>query len=223
MSTTNTSDSSLIPPRFLFRFTVEVHHCEPLWSTAGVVLNEKYSLPVLAQLDGQRQLAEMRMAWSSQGLAWWVRVEGKSQLPWCRDSRLEDSDGLQVWVDTRATMNVHRASRFCHRYVFLPRGGGHSAEEPVADQLLINRARENARPIRPRELQVKAKVTKTGYEMSAFAPLVALYGFDPVGSPRLGFTYALLDREQGLQTFAAGTEFPYEEDPSCWAEVLLVE
>jgi hypothetical protein len=38
----------------------------------------------------------------------------------------------------------------------------------------------------------------------------------------LGFTYALVDRERGLQTFAAGPGFPYEEDPSCWAEVRLV-
>ncbi len=223
MPTPSAPNSSLIPPRFLFRFAVEIQRCEPLWSAAGVVLDEKYRLPALEQLDGQRQLAEVRMAWSGQGLAWWVRVEGKNQLPWCRESRLDDSDGLQVWIDTRATTNVHRASRFCHRYAFLPRGGGHTAEEPVADQLLINRARENARPIRPRELQVKAKVTKSGYEMSAFAPAVALHGFDPVGSPRLGFTYALLDREQGLQTFSLGPEFPYEEDPSCWAEVLLVD
>ena len=115
------------------------------------------------------------------------------------------------------------ASQFCHRYGFLPRGGGYSAEEPVADQLLINRARENARPVPPRELQVKAKVTKNGYEMSCLAQAVALYGYDPEGSPRLGFTYALLDREQGLQTFSIGSGFPYEEDPSCWAEMLLVD
>jgi hypothetical protein len=223
MSDIDNNESVLVPPRFLFRFAVEVHRKEPLWTPAGVSLDERYQLPLLAELDGERPLAEVRMAWSTQGLAWWVRVEGKTQLPWCRESRLDDSDGLQVWIDTRATTNVHRASRFCHRYVFLPRGGGSTADNPVADQLLINRARENARPIRPRELQVTAKVAKTGYELSAFVPEVALYGYDPEGAPRLGFTYALLDRERGLQTFSAGVGFPYEEDPSCWAEVFLVE
>jgi hypothetical protein len=223
MSDIPTSDSVLVPPRFLFRFGVEVQRCDPIWTTQGIALDEKYRLPTLADLDGERRLADVRMAWSPQGLAWWVKVEGKNQLPWCRDSRLEDSDGLQVWVDTRATTNIHRASQFCHRFVYLPRGGGSSAEEPVADQLLINRTRENARPVRPRELQAKAKVTKNGYEMSCLAPATALYGYDPQGSPKLGFTFALLDREQGLQTFSIGSGFPYEEDPSCWAEVLLVE
>ena len=218
-----TSTESLIPPRFLFRFAVEVRRSDSLWSPKqGVVLDESYRLPVLAELDNERPLADVRMAWSLEGLAWWVRVEGKQQLPWCRESRLEDSDGLQVWVDTRATTTVHRASRFCHRYAFLPRGGGSSAEEPVADQLLIHRARENARPVRVRELQVLSRVSPEAYELSAYIPAVALGGYDPEGQPRLGFTYALLDRERGLQTFSAGAGFPYEEDPSCWAEAHLV-
>ena len=136
------SESSLIPPRFMFRFAVDLQRCDKLWSAQeGALLDESYRLPALAQLDDEPALADVRMAWSPQGLVWWVRVEGKRQLPWCRESRLDESDGLQVWVDTRATTNVHRASRFCHRFVFLPRGGGRSAEEPVADQLLINRAR----------------------------------------------------------------------------------
>ena len=221
--TQNRSSDTLIPPRYMFRFAVDVHRSKSIWSTKGVSLGEEFQLPHLAQLDEERPLADVRMAWAPEGIAWWVRVEGKQQLPWCRESRLEDSDGLQVWIDTRATTNVHRATRFCHRFVFLPSGGGRDAQQPVADQLLINRARENARPVRARELQVASRVTKTHYELSGFAPAAALGGYDPAGQPRLGFTYALIDRERGLQTFSAGAGFPYEEDPSCWAEVHLVE
>lgn len=217
------SNSKLIPPRFLFRFAVEVHRCNALPPTSRFALGEEYRLPHLGELDGERLLADVRMAWSPAGLVWSVHVAGKSQLPWCRAGRLEDSDGLQVWIDTRAVANIHRASRFCHRYAFLPRGGGRTAEEPCADQLLINRARENARPIRPRELQVQSQVTAEGYRLVAFVPESALAGFDPQGFPRLGFTYALLDRERGLQTFSSGPEMPYEEDPSCWSEILLVD
>lgn len=218
------STESLIPPRFLFRFAVDVRRCDALWSEKnGLVLDESYRLPLLANLDDERPIADVRMAWSPAGLAWWVRVEGRQQLPWCRESRLEDSDGLQVWVDTRATTNVHRATRFCHRFAFLPRGGGRNAEEPVADQLLINRARENARPVRARELKVASQVKASDYELSAFVPAETLGGYDPSNHQRLGFTYALLDRERGLQTFSAGLGFPYEEDPSCWAELRLVE
>lgn len=214
---------TLIPPRYMFRFAAEVPRHKPIWSAQGVSLDEKHQLPNLAQLDQERHFADVRMAWSPEGLAWTVRVEGKHQVPWCRESRLDESDGLHVWVDTRATTNVHRATRFCHRFVFLPSGGGRDAQQPVADQLLINRARENARPVRARELKVFSRVTKSSYELSAFAPAEALGGFDPAGQPRLGFTYAVVDRERGLQTFSAGPGIPYEEDPSCWAEVMLVE
>lgn len=162
-------------------------------------------------------------AWNPQGLLFNVGVIGKSQPVWCREGRLEDSDGFQVWIDTRATLNIHRASRYCHRYAFLPAGGGSGDTEPVADQLLINRARENARPIRPRELQVAAKIIKGGYRLAAFVPAVALGGYDPHQHRQIGFTYSVYDRELGLQSFASGPAFPFQEDPTCWAMLELVE
>jgi hypothetical protein len=223
MSDVEPFDASLMPPRQFFRFSADVRRADDLASPKGFALDESYALPLFGMLDGRPALADVRMAWSPDGLAWQVTVEGKTQLPWCRDSRLEDSDGLQVWVDTRATLNVHRASRFTHRFIYLPRGGGSAGDQAIADQLLINRARENARPVRPRELTARAKATSSGYTLWAFAPAGALGGYDPAQQQRLGFTYAVLDRERGLQTFASGPEFPYEEDPSCWAELRLVD
>lgn len=220
--------NALLAPRFLFRFAVPVHKHEPIWKATGVSLDESYRLPDLAALDSEtpvaeRQFADVRMAWAREGLLVTLTVTGKSQPLWCRDSRLEDSDGLQVWIDTRATHNIHRASKYCHRFVFLPAGGGRQGMEPLADQLLINRARENARPVRPRELQIVSTVLKDGYELAAFIPAIVLGGYDPEQHTRLGFTYAVLDREFGLQTFASGVGFPYDEDPSCWATLELVD
>jgi hypothetical protein len=199
-----------------------------VWTPGGVELDESYALMNLAELDvntgdHEPRIADVRMAWGIDGLLFNVRVDGKKQPVWCRDGKLEDSDGFTVWIDTRATLNIHRASRYCHRYVFLPAGGGSGNSAPVADQLLINRARENARPIRPRELQVAAKVTKAGYRLAAFVPAAALGGYDPLQHRQLGFTYAVYDRELGLQTFAAGPAFPFTEDPTCWAALDLVE
>jgi hypothetical protein len=222
--TTNT----LLAPRFLFRFAVPVLRRSPLWKATGIELDEKYRLLSLAELDSntidrERQFADVRMAWGAEGLLMNVKVEGKQQPVWCRDGRLEDSDGLQVWIDTRATLNIHRASRFCHRYVFLPAGGGGANTQPIADQLLINRARENAAPVRPRQLQVASKITKNGYWLAAFIPSDALGGYDPHQHREIGFTYSVFDRELGLQTFATGPAFPYQEDPTCWAQLELVE
>jgi hypothetical protein len=224
----SSASNTLIPPRFLFRFAVPVAGRAPIWKAGGVELDESYRLLDLAALDAgsdgaERSFADVRMAWSPEGLLFCVQVEGRKQPVWCRDSRLVDSDGLQVWIDTRATHNIHRASRYCHRYVFLPAGGGRDHADPVADQMLINRARENARPIRPRELQVAGRVTKSGYRLAGFVPAVALGGYDPQQHRQLGFTYAVYDRELGMQTFATGPAFPFDEDPSCWATVDLVE
>lgn len=220
--------NTLLAPRFLFRFAVPLLPSAVNWKAGGVVLDESHRLMNLAELDSatdnrERQFADVRAAWTAAGLLFNVTVAGKQQPLWCRDERLEDSDGLQVWIDTRATLNIHRASRYCHRYAFLPAGGGHSNTEPVADQLLINRARENARPIRPRELQVATKITKNGYWLAAFVPAVALGGYDPLQHRQLGFTYAVYDRELGLQTFASGPAFPYDEDPTCWAVLELAD
>jgi hypothetical protein len=225
---TTNDGNSLLAPRFLFRFSVPVLRRGVIWRAGGVELEEAYRLLSLAQLDAgtddrESAFADVRMAWNADGLVFHVRVEGKRQAPWCREGRLEDSDGLTVWIDTRATLNIHRASRYCHRFVFLPAGGGRQQDEPLADQLLINRARENARPIRPRELQVASKVTKSGYTLSALVPSVALGGYDPQQHRQIGFTYAVYDRELGRQTFATGSGFPFEEDPTCWAAVELVE
>jgi hypothetical protein len=220
--------NTLLAPRFLFRFSVPVRRRNPLWKASGIELDESYQLLNLAELDNnttdrEPRFADVRMAWGAEGLLMNVKVEGKQQPIWCRDGRLEDSDGLQVWIDTRTTLNIHRASRYCHRYIFLPSGGGSDNSKPIADQLLINRARENAPPIRPRELQVAAKITKSGYWLAAFMPATALAGYDPHQHRQIGFTYAVYDRELGLQTFATGPAFPYNEDPTCWAALELVD
>jgi hypothetical protein len=218
----------LLAPRYLFRFAMPILRNDAVWKPAGIELAESHRLLNFAELDAntpdrERQFADVRTAWNIHGLLFNVRVAGKQQPVWCRDGRLEDSDGLQVWIDTRATLNIHRASRYCHRYAFLPAGGGSGNAQPVADQLLINRARENARPIRPRELQVAAKITKDGYWLAAFVPGVALAGYDPLQHRELGFTYSVYDRELGLQTFATGAGFPFQEDPTCWAALDLTE
>ena len=149
-------------------------------------------------------------------------MRGKRQPPWCRAGRPEDSDGLQVWIDTRDVHNVHRAGRFCHRFVFLPAGGGRNS---------TNRWPNRCRSIGPGNSPIrfgrdccKARCRKRadGYMLEALIPAEALTGFDPAEHPRLGFTYAVIDRELGEQTFGVGSPMPYQEDPSLWATLELI-
>jgi hypothetical protein len=213
---------SLLPTRFLFRFSADCLHREKLGTAAPAELPAEHRLPTLGEIEGERPIADVRAAWSEAGLAFSVRVEGKRQPGWCRETKLEDSDGVQLWIDTRATHNIHRASRFCHRFIFLPAGAGRNFAEPVADQLLVDRARENANPVRPGQLRVASEKRVDGYVMSLFIPAAALTGYNPADHPRLGFAYFLLDRELGQQHFAVGGEFPFASDPSLWATLELV-
>ncbi|MEX0936262.1 MAG: hypothetical protein WDZ59_00265 [Pirellulales bacterium] len=213
---------ALLSPRFLFRFRVPLRYCKEACGLAKFSLGDAYRLWNPAQLDEERTFADMRMGWNEQGIALAARVTGKRQPPWCRDTKPEDSDGLQVWLDTRDTHNIHRASRYCHRFVFLPAGVGRQNEQAFADQMIINRARENAKPIRPGALSVHAEVRADGYMLQGFIPSGAITGYEPAEHPRLGFTYAIQDRELGLQTFSVGSGFPYDEDPSVWATLELL-
>ncbi len=214
--------SPLLPNRFLFRFSVPCRYREPLWSRDGAGLDEQYRLVGLAELEDRAHNVEMRAAWSEAGLAFAGRVSGKRQPPWCRDSRPEDSDGLQIWIDTRDVHNVHRAGRFCHQFCFLPAGAGPHLDKATAVWIPIHRAREQPRPIAPEQLKVHSRSRNDGYLLEAFIPADALTGFDPGEHPRLGFTYAVLDRELGEQTFGVGSPMPYQEDPSLWATLELV-
>jgi hypothetical protein len=206
----------LLPTRFLFRFAAPCRYEASLSATSLAELPAAYRLPVLAELDGDPPFADVRAAWNENALAFSVRVEGKKHPNWCRETRLEDSDSLQLWIDTRDTHNIHRASRFCHRFIFLPGGAGRNYELPLADQLLVDRARENANPVRPGQLKVAVEKRVDGYVLMACIPADALTGFNPADHPKLGFTYALFDRELGLQCFSVGNEFPFASDPSLW-------
>lgn len=212
---------TLLSPAFLFRFSVACRKLDKLSGVKSVQLGDEHVLPSFGELENRPLFADVRCAWSESGVAFYCRVVGKSQAPWCRTSRLEDSDGLQVWIDTRDSHNVHRASRFCHRFVFMPSGSGRRMNEPIAEVLSIARAREEPKEVSRKLLEVDSVKHTDGYELRAFVPASCLTGYDPSDHPRLGFTYAVIDRELGWQTFSVGPEFPFMDDPSLWGTLEL--
>ncbi len=222
---------ALLPKRFMFRFSLACSYREKLWTPKGAQLGEEHKLVDISTLEGRGDIstlegrdesfADVRAAWSEAGLVVSVCVSGKKRAPWCRDSKPDDSDGLQVWIDTRDVHNVHRAGRFCHRFVFLPSGGGKKSEEAVVQWLPINRARQHPNSINPKDLKVRVERRDDGYFLEAFIAATALTGFDPEEHPRLGFNYAIIDRELGTQTLSPGEPMPYEEDVSLWPTLEL--
>ncbi len=213
--------SRLINPTFLFRFqfAIQPHGCQ--WTPAGLDLPPVCRIPCFSELAGQRRYGDVRLAWDAAAIGFSLDVSGKKAGPWCRDSRLEDSDGFQLCIDTRCSPGIHRATGYCHRFLFMPTGAGTSGNLPLTRLLPIHRARQNPKPAPAGSIQVYAQLRPDGYRLSGRIAAAALTGFDTSQFPRLAIYYALMDRELGWQTLTLGTDFPSLENPSMWAEAVL--
>ena len=191
------------------------------WTLKGLSLPPKCRIPSFGALNEREVFADVRIGWNKQGIGVHVSVNGKRQIPWCRETRLDESDGFHVWIDTRCSPGIHRATQYCHRFLWMPAGGGPQRERPVTALVGINRARGNPKSIAPGKLKICAVPRHDGYELSGLIPAEALTGFDPKDQPRIGLYYAVVDRELGWQTLTLGPEYPVDEDPSLWGEAVL--
>ena len=172
-------------------------------------------------MDGGGSIAMLRAAWGESGMYFTVVVENKKQSLWCKRTQLLDSDGMQLWIDTRDTHNLHRATKFCHWFLVLPQGDGPGEKQPLATMLKINRAREHSPTINQAKIPTDSKVTRTGYTLSMYIPGPVLNGWNPEEHKHLGFCYSVRDRELGLQHLSVGSEYPVAEDPSLWHTLVL--
>jgi hypothetical protein len=216
--------SSVVPHRFLFRYTFSVRHLQPLPKKGKQLLDlpEECIFPDLSELDRAEPFGGIRLAWNESGLGISVTVAGKKHPLVCDVAFPEEADGLQVWLDTRNTQSIHRASRFCHHFCLLPQGGGSKQDQPVAIQLPIARARDDAPIADSAEIPLSVKKTKAGYKLDAWFPSEILNGFDPESNQLIGFYYYLRDSELGEQFLTVDKEFPFASDPSLWSTLELV-
>lgn len=211
-----------IPRNLSFRYRIPCARFEAGWSP-GMKMPAAHQIPLFGFFDEQNTFADIRLGWHPSGLLIRCTVSGKKKSLWCRATQVLESDGLQVWIDTRNTGNVHRATRFCHWFALLPAGAGSNGSQPVATMLKINRAREDSPSFHRREIPIAAKTSEDGYELKALLPAECLHGWDPDEHRQLGFSLAIVDREFGFQTLGCGPELPVDEDPSLWQVLELVD
>jgi hypothetical protein len=214
----------LIPHRFLFRLTLPCLFVPDLPRDGDDLLDlpPDCRLPNFADLDGRKEFADVRLAWNDAGLALQVEVRGKDQEPGGDVARPRQSDGVSLWIDTRDARTSHRASRYCHQFHFLPRGGGPERDEPAFVQAKIQRALQDAPQAVAGTVSFRSRRRRAGYRIEAFLSAPALHGFDPEQNPRLGITYLIRDGELGEQALSVGSDFPVGEDPTLWSVLELV-
>lgn len=219
----NTTDETpLIDPSMLVRLKLKAVRLDRAFSDRPEALPDESILPCLStELAGDEKFAQVRLALGQDALFFQADVQGKKQLPWCRQSRLEDSDGLHIWIDTRNSRDVHRATKYCQRFAFCPMGRGPKADLPFAGWAPINRARETQSPPADDLMSIRARVADGRYRVVAALHFDALPGIDLQDFPTVGFYFAVIDRELGWQALALQPELPVMENPSLWAQLQL--
>jgi len=206
---------------FLYRFRFP---CE--YIAANATLDETYRIPSVGRLedsDLQSKLPyDFRIGWNETGLHFALIVSEKKQSLWCRSTQPDESDGIQICLDTRDIKDIHRASRFCHRLLFMPIGSGRDNIQPSAVWLPIHRAKEHPSPVDLSQIKMQSKVSKEGYRLAVFLPGKVLTGFDPAEYPNLGFHFVVMDREYGSSYFLVAPPLPHDQDPSLWGTLVMV-
>ncbi len=218
----STEETPSIDPSMLVRVRLKAHRIDRTFTDRPESLPDEAILPCLsAELAGEEKFAQVRLAVGENAIFFQADVQGKRQIPWCRESRLEDSDGLHVWMDTRNSKSIHRATKFCHRYGFSPLGRGPKADLPFVGWAPINRARENPPPPPDDQMAIRARVNEGRYRLVAALHFDALHGLDIEDFPTVGFYFAVADRELGWQSLALQPDLPVMDNPSLWAQLQL--
>ncbi len=213
----------IVDPALLFRFSLPMYRADVDPLAGDWNLSAGYVLPRIDRLCGNKSFGELRGAWCKKGLVFQLTVTGKTQYPWCRPTRIDESDGFYLWLDTRNSPGIQRATRFCHQFVFTAMGGGPRQDRPIGALLSIARAKENPHEVAGGMIQLRSRLARNGYQLMVGISSIALTGFDPLEYPRLGFHYAIADRELGWQALTVGRDLPAEENPSLWSEMELVD
>mgnify|MGYP007059380038 CR=1 FL=1 len=216
--------TSVLPHRFLFRceFTaLRINALPRRKGTQILKLPDECQLPDWGELDADPAWYSLRTAWNPHGIGFELSVRDKSRFPKGDIEKPTAADGLQVWIDTRSTQNVHRATRFCHSFCLLPGAG--KSQAPAAVQVPVARAREDAPLCEPESLLIASDVSRHGYRLEAWIPADVLHGFDPDVQPRLGFGFVVRDFELGIHGLTVGSDFPFESDPSLWSVLRLAD
>jgi len=217
---------ALVPQAFWFRLSVPCPRVEdiPRRSARGGLLElpPTCAVPDLSALEDRVSWAAVRVAWNPQGLGIAVLADAPASKAARNVDRPEGFANVNLWIDTRDTRNVSRATRFCHRFsARLTLARDLKRLDVELSQRAIARAVADAPICSPDLLCARAELTRAGWLLELFLPARALHGFDPETNRRLGFAYQVSDHEREDQFLGVGRDFPLGENPSLWATLEL--
>ncbi|MCY2976506.1 MAG: hypothetical protein NTW52_17760 [Planctomycetota bacterium] len=216
------------PKRKIAESTSERVHGPSDWD-----LDQSHELPNFAALAGYANRATVWAGWAMDGMYFKMKIAGKSLPPRFFGHSGGVSDGLRVWIDTRSSPGVHRATRFCHCFHFFPGQSagmkalaskdfqGSDEARGVLDS--IPRFREAPNAIEAEKLFVSSHMDKDGYTLWSHVPASCLTGYAPEEFDAISLFVEVVDFELGTQSISLGPELRYVEDPSLWIRAELTQ
>lgn len=215
----------LLPQAFWFRVAAASPRVDalPLEGESGPLLDlpAACAIPDLAALDGRESWARVRVGWNPEGLGIAIEADGAGAIARAPD-RPEGFAAISLWIDTRDTRNVARATRYCHHFharLVLSRNG--KALSAEVEQRPIPRAIADAPIFHPSNFRHRSEMRKKGWRFELFLPAKALHGFDPDVNRRLGFACQVSDFAREDQFLGVGRDFPLGENPGLWSTLEL--
>jgi len=217
---------SVIPATFSFRFSLPLQRVDALPRKGKQLLKLTDDCRLFwpgSDLHEGLSPLKLSAAWNLKGLAIAAEVTGKQHPAVSNIERPDETDAVQIWINTRNTTTIHRANRLCHHFCLLPNGGGDDGLEPVVRQIPIARAAEDAPIFQPDAFRSRSERTKHGYNLEAWLPSKCLNGFDSAESSQLAFYAMLRDSELGDHCLTVNAAFPFASDPSLWQTLDLLD
>ena len=182
--------SQLVPAPLLFDFQLTIPQCgKPATKKSGRLLSLKddATLFVPSSLESENQFASLKAAWNEDGFAFSALISGKSQPVAGSGKSLSTSDHILIWLDTRPTGNVHRATEYCQHYAIVPEDDDADGEATVQ---ILPIAQQRQSRLEPNTKLMKTRVhqKRAGYEAELWIPGSQIYGFREIAETgRIGF------------------------------------
>lgn len=210
--------NQVVPPSLLFQFQPAIPQLETIPRKRGALLQLPAAAEVFvpSSLNRTHPGFSLRVAWNKSGLGIEITVGGKKMPVAGRRDGLEQSDSVQLMIDTRHTANVHRATTYCTALTVLP-VDEKNGRKPTLMARDIAQQREQRASRGTDSAELQCELTKDGYRLEVWLPADVLYGFDE--SPEIGligFCCVVRDTELGELPLSVGGDFPMAFDPSTW-------
>ena len=215
------SSTPLLPQPFWFRVAHSCRRVEAMPRVKGRLLDLPESCTLLDQgaLGGKPGWVVARAAWNDKGLGLAFTVSRPAGSSFRVNAKVLPL--VQIWVDTRDTRTVHRATRFCHKFEIKLFPIGTRDFTVIVASVKIPRALADPPQTHAGAIRTWTERVPREWTLEIFLPADALAGFDPESNRRFGLAYQVTDPDQGDHFSGVNREFPVGEDPSLWATLTL--